>query len=132
LHYGQEILIGLNFIKAMGVLGEMFVLEEMNGEHVNIRAVKEVVATRITRGERSSEGTAQAISAAVRERSCADIVSPPRGLERASGAITVGIYRVKLGGYVSRDVAGKFFREMHDACLRCAEIKSIQFCPAEI
>ena len=116
----------------MRVLRKMIVLEEVDGVHINICPVIEVVTTRVTCGERSSEGTVQAISAAVRERSCADIVSTPRGLERAGGAITVGIYRVKLGGYVSRDVAGKFFREMHDACLRCAEIKSIQFCPAEI
>ena len=107
----------LNFVKAMGVSGEMFLLEEMNGVHVNIRAVKEVVATRITRGERTGKGTAQAIPAAVRERSCADIVSAPRGLESAGGAIALWVDRVKLGGYVSRDVGGKFFREMHDACL---------------
>ena len=75
---------------------------------------KEVRATRITRGERSSKCTAQAASAVVRERSCADVVPTPRGLERASGTITVGIHRVKLGGYVSRNMGGKFFWEIHD------------------
>jgi len=92
----------------------MCVLEEMNGKHVDIRTIKEVVTTRITRGERSGKGTAQAISAAVRERSCADIVSSPRGLERTSGAITVGIHGVKLGAYVSRNMGAEFFWEMHD------------------
>jgi len=59
----------------------MCVLEEMNGEHIDIRTIKEVVATRITRGEGSSKGTTQATSTEVRERSCADVVSAPRGLE---------------------------------------------------
>ena len=105
----------LNFVKDMGVCGRDVRARRDEWRTCQYpRPVKEVVATSITRGERSSKGTAQAISAAVRERSCANIVPTPRGLERASGAITDGIYCVKVRGYVPGNMGAEFFWEMHD------------------